>query len=103
MIQIIFEKQSQRFFLLFELYKQSNANIDYATNLQNIAFNQGLGLRSFTPAWKYLQMEGLIKVRPGSQNYLASITHNGIKAIEEVFFNENDPTYYFPAYREMSH
>ncbi len=102
MIRIIFEKQAQRFTVLFELYKQSDANIDYATDLQDLAFNEGVGMRSFSPAFKYLQMEELIRVRPGRSSYIASITHRGIKAIEEVFQNENEPTYYFPAYREMA-
>lgn len=102
MIRLIFEKQAQRFFILFELYKQSDANIDYATDLQSIAYNEGIGFRSFMPAFKYLQMEELVRVRPGGSSYIASITHKGIKAIEEVFRNENEHTYYFPAYREMA-
>lgn len=101
MIRIIFEKQAQRFTMLFELYKQSDANIDYATDIQNIAFNEGVGMRSFFPAFKYLQMEELIRIRPGRSSYVASITHKGIKAIEEVFQDENVATYYFPPYREM--
>lgn len=101
MIRFIFEKQTNRFFMLFELYKKSNTNIDYAEDLQMLAYNQGMGMKSFFPAWKYLQMEGLIKVRPGRENYYASITHKGIKAIEEVFTDEGVHTYYFPPYREM--
>lgn len=101
MIRFIFEKQSHRFFILFELYKESDASIDFACNLRNIASKQGLGLRSFMPAFKYLQMEELIRVRPSEQGYMATITHHGVKAIEEVFRNENESTYYFPSYREM--
>lgn len=101
MIRVIFEKQSHRFFMLFELYKRSKANIDYAEDMQMLAFNQGQGMKSFYPAWKYLQVEQLIRVRPGRENYYASITHKGIKAIEEVFRDENRYTEYFPSYREM--
>lgn len=101
MIRIVFEKQSHRFFMLFELYKRSNANIDFAEDLQMLAYNQGMGHRSFFPAWKYLQIEGLIRVRHGRDNYYASITHKGIKAIEEVFEDESEYSKYFPPYREM--
>jgi predicted transcriptional regulator len=101
MIRIVFEKQSHRFNMLFELYKRGNANIDYADDIQTLAYNHGLGFKSFFPAWKYLQLEGLIKIRPGRENYYASMTHKGIKAIEEVFWDENKRTEYFPPYREM--
>lgn len=102
MIHLIFEKQRNRFLILFELYKQSDANIDVVTNIQALAQNQGMSFKSFTTAWKYLQMEDLIKIRPGNNDYLANITHKGIKAIEEVFQDELERTYYFPAYREMT-
>jgi predicted transcriptional regulator len=101
MIRLIFEKQMNRFHILFELYKQSDANIDYATDVQILAYNQGVSFKAFTTAWKYLQMEEMIKIRPGGSGYIANITHRGIKAVEEVFQDENERTYYFPAYREM--
>ncbi|TAF67432.1 MAG: hypothetical protein EAZ55_03715 [Cytophagales bacterium] len=92
-----------------ELYKRSDANVDFATDLQSLAINEGIGLRSFMTAWKYLHMEELIKIRPmssygsfqGNPHYYASITHKGIKAIEDVYNNDQEPTYYFPPYREM--
>lgn len=101
-MRIVFEKQSHRFYMLFELYKRSKANIDYADDIQALAYNHGMSFKSFFPAWKYLQIEGLIKIKPGSrESYYASITHKGIKAIEQVFWDEHKRTEYFPPYWEM--
>lgn len=104
MLQIVFERQWHRFQILFEIYKRSNADIDTAYDLRELSLNHGMKFLDFLPAWKYLQMEDLIRVRfrQSSNKYYACMTHQGLKAIEEVFFNENKPTYYFPAYREMS-
>jgi hypothetical protein len=107
MIVLIREKRLYRFRLLFELYKRSDADIDVVQNLQDIATQLGIHHHQFSPAWKYLHMEELIMMRPAAAfqspefRYQASITHKGIKAIEEVFLNEHQPTYYFPSYREV--
>ncbi|WP_045113014.1 hypothetical protein [Microscilla marina] len=105
MFQIVFDRQWHRFRILFELYKRSNADIDTVYDLRELSMSQGIKLLDFLPAWKYLQMEELIRVRFGGSTgrYQACLTHSGLKAIEEVFFNENEPTYYFPAFREMQH
>jgi hypothetical protein len=53
-------------------------------------------------------MEELIQLRPyqsGSNNensYWFTITHKGIRAIEEVFLDQYKHTYYFPSYREIN-
>lgn len=109
MLQLVFERQWYRFRILFELYKRSNANIDFSCDLHEMAMNQGIKFFDFIPAWKYLQMEELIRMRYGQSNngmngkYTACLTHKGLKAIEEVFHNEIEPTYYFPAFREMQY
>ncbi len=108
-MNIINENQTYRFMILLELYKQSNADIDYAYDLREMANQIGIGNRSFQSAYKYLYMQDLISMRPTSDSngggngssYLATITHKGIKAVEETCRRANQATEFFPAYREM--
>ncbi|MCC5945562.1 MAG: hypothetical protein JJT94_11560 [Bernardetiaceae bacterium] len=107
MIALIREKRTYRFRLLFALYKKADANMDAVYDMQELAMQAGMNHNQFLSAWKYLHMEELIQVRPYHEQsaqegrYHARLMHKGIKAIEEVFLNENQYTYYFPAYREM--
>lgn len=108
-MNFINENQMYRFQILWELYKQTNADIDQAYDLRELSNQIGIGNRSFQAAYKYLYMQDLISMRPASEgnggnmssNYMASITHRGIKAVEEAFRFANKATEYFPAYREM--
>jgi|GEM_PF-1246175 predicted transcriptional regulator len=107
MMNFIYENQTNRFQILFEIYKRSNADIDYVMDLQELASNIGVGMRAFQSAFKYLYMQDLISMKhqssQGNMNgYPTSITHKGIKALEKVFREETESTEYFPAYREMS-
>lgn len=105
MKSMIQHKKTERFMLLYSLYRKSNASSDFATNLRDMAANEGLGYRSFKSAFDYLSKEGLIKMRTNSDDpehfYYASITEDGIDAIEEAFRDENVETAYFPPFREM--
>ena len=98
-------KKTERFTMLYSLYRKSNASSDYATNMREIASNEGIGYRSFKAIFDYLGKENLMRMRSNSdqadQFYYASITEAGIFAIEEVFRDENMETPYFPPYREM--
>lgn len=107
-MNIIIENQTYRFQILFEIYKKSNTDIDFATDLQELAMNLGVGNRAFQSSYKYLYMQDLISMRPnmdnnggGGSNYYASITHKGVKAVEEVFRFPEKASEYFPPYREM--
>ncbi len=106
MTGIINLKKTERFLLLYALYKKSNASTDYSSNLLEMGMQEGLGYKTFKSAFDYLSAEQLIRLRSQSDNreyfYYASITEKGIKAIEEVFDDETRSTSYFPAYREMS-
>jgi len=110
MVNFIRERRIHRFQLLIELYRQTNADLDRVINLQEIASKQGMSPRNFKPAWQYLMMEELIQLRPyqDSSNpsydmsYWFTITHKGIRAVEEAFLDEYKNTYYFPSYREMN-
>lgn len=108
MMNFVYENQTFRFQMLFELYKRSNADIDYVMDFQQLAGDLGIGMKAFQACFKYLYMQDLIKMRQqnggrdnGNNNYPASITHRGIRAVEEVFRDENRKTEFFPPYREM--
>lgn len=105
-MNFIQENQIYRFQILWELYQQSNADIDQVFDLQNVASNRGIGIKSFQSAYKYLYMQDLISIQPNKSQgengmYFVSITHKGIKSIEDVFRDVLKSTEFFPPYREM--
>ncbi|EAY31168.1 hypothetical protein [Microscilla marina] len=109
MQNIVQENQIYRFQILMELYKTSNSDMDFIANIQELASNVGISNMAFQAAYKYLYMHELIRMHPsmatsgtGSQTqYQASITHQGMKVVEEVFKYQHKATEYFPPYREM--
>lgn len=105
-MNFIQENQMYRFQILLELYQQSRADIDFVCDLQIISSHKGIGVKSFQSAYKYLYMQDLVNIHPSQtqndvNNYFVSITHKGVKALEEVFRDITKPTEYFPPYREM--
>ncbi len=102
MINVIFDNQVNRFTTLFALYISSGGSCEVAKNIQNLADYNGIVSREFRKVFSYLVEEELIK-RHGDEEegFHASLTHKGIKAIEEVFINPMEKTYYFPPYSEM--
>jgi len=107
MTNFINEFQFYRFQILSEMYRRSNADMDFVIDVQKIAEQFGIQNRNFQSVFKYLYMEEFIQVRSMGQqggqneNYQASIKHKGLRAIEDVYQNMNQPTHYFPAYRQM--
>lgn len=102
------EYQIYRFQILMELYRVSHSDMDYVANIQELASNVGINNQAFQAAYKFLYMHEMIRMQPGMSNsnggqqqYRASITHRGLKVVEEVFRHQNKPTEYFPPYREM--
>lgn len=102
------EYQIYRFQLLMEMYQTSHSDIDYVSNIQELASNVGMNNKAFQAAHKFLYMHELIRMQPSMANgggsnhqYRASITHRGLKAVEEAFKFPNKPTEFFPPYREM--
>lgn len=105
-MNFIQENQIYRFQILLELYQQSKADIDFVCDLQILSSHKGIGLKSFQSAYKYLYMQDLIHIHPSqtqndAHNYFVSITHKGIKALEDVFRDITKSTEYFASYREM--
>lgn len=102
------ENQHYRFQILMELYRVSNSDMDYVTNIQELASNIGINHQTFQAAYKYLYMHELIRMHPsmsfGNQSqYRASITHLGMKVVEEVFKFPQKASEFFPPYHEMMH
>ena len=105
MTGIVHYKRTERFMLLYALYRKGNASMDFGYNLRDLASEEGLGYKVFKSAFDYLCGEGLVRPRAQSDShdyfFYAGITDKGINAVEEVFRDESKDTYYFPAYRDM--
>lgn len=102
---LVHQKQSERFNLLYSLYRRSNSNSDYVCNFRELAQEEGFNYKMFKSAFDYLCHHRLVGIRTRfderDHNFYCYITEEGIRAIENVFRNENETTYYFPAYRQM--
>ena len=105
MTSIVHYKRTERFMLLYALYRKSNASLDFGYNLRDLATEEGLGYKVFKSAFDYLSSEKLIKPKSQSDSFeyffFAGITDKGINAVEDVFREESKDTFYFPAYSEM--
>jgi predicted transcriptional regulator len=99
----IFQNRTNRFNLLLAIYNATDASYEHPVNVPSLAAQVGLNGAQLRKALAYLLEEGLLRAAdlggPGEQ--LASLTHKGTKAVEEVFIDQYQATYYFPAYREM--
>ncbi|MEM1137929.1 MAG: hypothetical protein AAGI07_18990 [Bacteroidota bacterium] len=93
--------KTQRFYLLFALYIASEADYDYTMNLESLGKSRGISGPHFKKVYKYFLEENFIEKKDGGGEYQIGITHNGIKAIEEVFLDQYRHTYYFPSFRDM--
>lgn len=93
--------KAKRFQLLFAIYIASDADYEYSLNVMQIGEQRGFSDRETQKIFKYLLEEKFIELRDGGGEYQAAITHKGVKAVEEVFIDQQKSTYYFPAYREI--
>ena len=100
-MHLIKDNKINRFQVLLNLYVAVNGYYDIVKNLKMIAEHQAITGNDFKSAFKYLAEEELIELREGDGEYFASLSHKGLKAVEEVFLDPNKETYYFPSYREM--
>lgn len=100
-MNIVNVNKAKRFSVLFSLYIASEADYEHALNLETLGENRGLSAREVRRIFQYLQEEGFIREKDGGGDFHASLTHKGIKSVEEVFLDLNRQTYYFPAYSIM--
>lgn len=105
MKSLIHQRRTERFSLLYAMYRRTNGFSKHAINLRDLAHNEGIGGRSFRSCYDYLCEEGFIKMHTNSENpmdsYYASLTEYGLSVVEDVFRDETLSTEYFPSFREM--
>lgn len=105
MKSLIQHRKTERFLLLYALYRKSNGTTQQSFNLREMAFSEGIGLRAFKACFDFLSQEQLIRPQMSGEQpfdfYRASISDAGLMVIEEVFRDEMQETPYFPSYREM--
>jgi predicted transcriptional regulator len=98
----IFQNRTNRFNLLLAVYNLTDASYEQAVNIQALAANVGLNGAQLRKVFAYLLEEGLLRANEtAGGDFFANLTHKGTKAVEEVFIDQYQATYYFPAYREM--
>ncbi len=97
----IFQNRINRFNLLLAVYNATDASYDQAVNVYTLATNVGLSGAQCRKVLAYLLEEGLLRANENGGEFAANFTHKGTKAVEEVFIDQYQATYYFPAYREM--
>jgi len=100
-MNLIHDNKTNRFVVLFSLYIAVGGHYDFVKNIKVLAEHNAISSRDFKSAFRYLSEENLIELSNGEEEYYGSITHKGLKAVEDVFIDTNQPTYYFPAYRDM--
>jgi hypothetical protein len=90
----ISKKKQDRFKFLNRIYEVSDGRTGYMINGETIGKEFGFDRGYSTAIYYYLNDEGLTEPM-GSGIYL-SLTHYGIKQIEEALSEPNEPTEYFP-------
>lgn len=100
-MNIIHDLKTERFQVLFALYIATEADYEHAQNLKDLAESRGITGNRYRKVMTYLSEEGFIGRKDGGNEHMYTISHKGIKIVEEVFLDQYAPTYYFPPYREM--
>lgn len=100
-MNIVHDNKTERFMVLFALYIASNADCFHAMNVERLGESRGVSGASFRKVFHYLAEEGFLERKDGGTDFLAVITHKGVKVVEEVFLDQYEQTYYFPPYRDM--
>lgn len=104
MKSLIQHRKTERFLLLYALYRKSSGTSHQSFNLREVAYSEGIGLKAFKACFDFLSQEQLIKPQMNSDShdfYHAKLSEAGIMVVEEVFRDEMQETPYFPSYREM--
>jgi len=87
------DMQKKRLEYLNKIYSITNANPYLHASGAQIAGNLGYNENESRAVIDYLQKENLIEVIPFTEN--VSITHNGIKEVEQALKNPKKPTEHF--------
>ena len=88
------EMIKRRFQFLHEIYDLSNADINRYYQSYKVGEKLGYSNKLTTQVIQYLEKEGLIKFRTDAMTTI-SITHEGIKEVEQALTNPNEATEHF--------
>jgi hypothetical protein len=88
------KKKQDRFKFLNKIYEVSNGRISYIVDGEAIGLEFGFDRGYSADIYYYLNEEGLTE--PMGAGIRLSLTHYGIKEIEEALSEPNEPTAYFP-------
>ena len=91
----ILQHMAARLRLLILVYHASQASTRRATDARALALADGQTIEEFKKAFAWLEGEALIN--PYGTGYTCTLTHQGLKAVEEAVSNPRQGTPYFPA------
>lgn len=91
------KKQYNRFLILYEVYKTSTLDV---CNVTKLAYEKNIKNGIFKAAFAFLVEEGLLKKSLNGAD-MATITHEGIKAIEWSIMNPEKRTDNFPSFKDL--
>ncbi len=87
-------KKTQRFLFMNRLHEKTNGNQYAAVNMWEIGQELGLTQDQTELAVQYLEGEKLLEF--GGWGGYVSITHYGVRQVEEALSKPDEPTQYFP-------
>jgi hypothetical protein len=94
----ILELFYNRYLVLNSLYEKVEGKKEQLFNIQEISYDLGIKNGKFLDCFGYLSSEDLIKVH---SKYKVSITHLGIRLIEQSQLNPNNRINDFPSLHEL--
>lgn len=92
-------RQTNRFIILYHLYKEVKGRLDIQEDILGIAAKHDIKNGNYKEAYQYLADEGYIKL--GEKSHHAALTHEGKKAVEHIVTNPEKRTENFPPFNEM--
>ena len=92
-------RQTDRFIILYNLYKETSGRIEKHVDILNIAAKHDIKNGNYKEAYKYLVDEGYIKL--SHQAHHATITHSGKKVVETITTNPDEKISNFPTFNDM--
>lgn len=92
------QRQTNRFIVLYEVYKESKADTNISVRTTDLAAAKGVKNGIFKEALVYLIDEGFLTSVINSQG---KITHGGVKIVEYIITHPDESTDLFPSFKDM--
>jgi hypothetical protein len=99
MLAMIEKEQYNRLMVLVELYRITNGDRRKAVQLNKLGSEHGVKNGAFDRAYDFLMNEGLISAHGGG--YTCTISHEGIKLVEDAVQNPHTATRHFAPLAEL--